>query len=102
MRSEDSSDIQRSALLGVDRVLGRIENVFNDIGGLFIFALMWLTMAEVPGRQLFNSPVPGAIDHIEVGMPPLPSWVPHTVSAKVATSVWTCLSPTLGIACFGA
>jgi TRAP-type C4-dicarboxylate transport system permease small subunit len=45
-----------------------VENVFNDIGGVFIFALMWLTMAEVLGRRLFNSPVPGAIDYIEVGM----------------------------------
>jgi TRAP-type C4-dicarboxylate transport system permease small subunit len=55
-------------LLAVDRMLGRLENLFNDIGGLFIFALMWLTMAEVLGRRLFNSPVPGAIDYIEVGM----------------------------------
>ena len=29
---------------------------------------MWLTMAEVLGRRLFNSPVPGAIDYIEIGM----------------------------------
>lgn len=57
-----------SALLAFDRALGRIENLFNDIGGVFIFALMWLTMAEVLGRRLFNSPVPGAIDYIEVGM----------------------------------
>lgn len=57
-----------SVLLAVDRALGRVENLFNDIGGLFIFALMWLTMAEVLGRRLFNSPVPGAIDYIEVGM----------------------------------
>ncbi len=57
-----------SFLLAVDRALGRVENLFNDIGGLFIFALMWLTMAEVLGRRLFNSPVPGAIDYIEVGM----------------------------------
>lgn len=59
---------RRSALLSVDRLLGRVENLFNDIGGVFIFALMWLTMAEVLGRRLLNSPVPGAIDYIEVGM----------------------------------
>lgn len=57
-----------SALLAIDRFLGRLEDLFNDIGGVFIFALMWLTMAEVLGRRLFNSPVPGAIDYIEVGM----------------------------------
>lgn len=56
------------ALLTVDRWLGRLENLFNDIGAVFIFALMWLTMAEVLGRRLLNSPVPGAIDYIEVGM----------------------------------
>jgi TRAP-type C4-dicarboxylate transport system permease small subunit len=55
-------------LLAFDRALGRVENLFNDIGGVFIFALMWLTMAEVLGRRLFNAPVPGAIDYIEVGM----------------------------------
>lgn len=57
-----------SILLTIDRQLGRLENLFNDIGGFFIFALMWLTMAEVLGRRLFNTPVPGAIDYIEVGM----------------------------------
>lgn len=55
-------------LLAVDRSLGRLENLFNDIGSFFIFALMWLTMAEVLGRRLLNSPVPGAIDYIETGM----------------------------------
>lgn len=59
---------RQGALLAVDRFLSRIENLFNDIGGVFIFALMWLTMAEVLGRRLLNSPVPGAIDYIEVGM----------------------------------
>ena len=59
---------RRDVLLEVDRWLGRLENLFNDIGGVFIFALMWLTMAEVLGRRLLNSPVPGAIDYIEVGM----------------------------------
>ncbi|MGE0701870.1 MAG: TRAP transporter small permease [Hyphomicrobiaceae bacterium] len=52
----------------VDRALSRIENVFNDVGALAIFALMWLTMGEVLGRRLLNSPIPGAIDYIEVGM----------------------------------
>lgn len=55
-------------LLAVDRLIGRLENLFNDIGSLFIFALMWLTMAEVLGRRLLNSPIPGAIDYIETGM----------------------------------
>jgi TRAP-type C4-dicarboxylate transport system permease small subunit len=57
-----------SSLLKIDSILGRVENFFNDIGGVAIFALMWLTMAEVLGRRLLNAPVPGAIDYIEVGM----------------------------------
>jgi TRAP-type C4-dicarboxylate transport system permease small subunit len=57
-----------SALLTIDRILGRIENFLNDIGGVAIFFLMWLTMVEVLGRRLLNAPVPGAIDYIEVGM----------------------------------
>ena len=64
----DNEDETRSTLLTIDKILGHIENFLNDIGGLAIFALMWLTMAEVIGRRLLNSPVPGAIDYIELGM----------------------------------
>ncbi|CAN5915441.1 hypothetical protein BH11PSE3_BH11PSE3_38810 [soil metagenome] len=66
--SASSKEDSGGMLLAIDRLLGRVENLFNDIGSFFIFALMWLTMAEVLGRRLFNSPVPGAIDYIEVGM----------------------------------
>ncbi len=68
MTDSTSSEDSGGLLLAIDRQLGRLENLFNDIGGVFIFALMWLTMAEVLGRRLFNAPVPGAIDYIEVGM----------------------------------
>jgi TRAP-type C4-dicarboxylate transport system permease small subunit len=67
-QSTSPTDGGNSVLLAIDRSLGRLENLFNDIGGVFIFALMWLTMAEVLGRRLLNSPVPGAIDYIETGM----------------------------------
>lgn len=66
--STSAREDRHSTLLAIDRLLGRLENLFNDIGGVFIFALMWLTMAEVLGRRLLNSPIPGAIDYIEVGM----------------------------------
>ncbi|MGD9614022.1 MAG: TRAP transporter small permease subunit [Alphaproteobacteria bacterium] len=65
--SEDKSD-KSSALLAVDGILARIENFLNDISGVAIFALMFVTMAEVLGRRLFNAPIPGAIDYIEVSM----------------------------------
>jgi C4-dicarboxylate transporter DctQ subunit len=58
----------RGWLSRVDRALARVEDIFNDLGSAAIFALMWLTMAEVLGRRLLNMPVPGAIDYIETGM----------------------------------
>ena len=65
---DETPDEGRSLLLTIDRSLAKVENVFNDLGAVVIFALMWLTMAEVLGRRLLNAPVPGAIDYIEVGM----------------------------------
>ena len=48
--------------------LARVENFFTDISGLAIFLLMGLTMCEVIGRRVFNSPIPGTIDIIEASM----------------------------------
>ncbi len=66
--SDDDKYGKNSALLAVDSALARNREFLNDIGGVAIFALMGLTMAEVLGRRLLNMPVPGAIDYIEVGM----------------------------------
>lgn len=56
------------ALGAVDRFVARIENVFNFIASAVIFLLMFFMVAEVIGRTLFNNPIPGAIDWIEVSM----------------------------------
>lgn len=56
------------ALGGADRRLAKLENVMTDVAGLAVFLLMFLTVAEVLGRRLFNHPVPGTIDIIEVWM----------------------------------
>lgn len=56
------------ALGFVDRFVARIENAFNLIAALVIFILMFFMVAEVIGRTIFNHPIPGAIDWIEVSM----------------------------------
>lgn len=61
-------DQQGSLLRTIDRGLSRVEDWFNDFAGLVIFALMFVTMAEVLGRKLFNAPLPGTIDIIELSM----------------------------------
>ncbi|MGA7985306.1 MAG: TRAP transporter small permease [Burkholderiales bacterium] len=55
--------------LGVfDVRLGRVETFFNLVAAAFIFALMLLGMAQVLGRQLFNHPISGYIDFVELSM----------------------------------
>lgn len=56
-------------LLGrIDRAVAVMENVFNALAALFILIMMLFMVAEVLGRKLFNSPIPGAIDWVEVWM----------------------------------
>lgn len=55
-------------LAAVDRRLGRVEEAFDLVAAIFIFALMLLGIAQVLGRQLFNAPVPGYIDFVEISM----------------------------------
>lgn len=53
----------------LDRGLYRLERVFGLISGLAVFALMFLAVYSVAGRNIFNSPVRGYVDWIEVTMP---------------------------------
>lgn len=64
---ESSSD-GGGALGTVSAVVAKVENVFNFIASLVIFLLMFFMVAEVLGRKLFNAPIPGAIDWIEISM----------------------------------
>src|SRR3546814_14277081 len=52
----------------VDRFMARIEDAFNLVAALVIFIMMFFMVAEVVGRKVFNAPIPGAIDWIEVSM----------------------------------
>ena len=51
-----------------DRWLIPVEDLFNLLSGLFIFGLMILGIMQVVGRQVFNIPVSGYIDWVEVSM----------------------------------
>lgn len=53
----------------LDQGLYRLERVFGLVSGLAVFALMFLAVYSVGGRNLLNSPVRGYVDWIEVTMP---------------------------------
>jgi C4-dicarboxylate transporter, DctQ subunit len=58
-----------AGLLGtIDRFVSYIENAFVFVAAIFIFIMMFFLTAEVLGRKLFNAPIPGAIDWVEVWM----------------------------------
>lgn len=51
-----------------DRWLGHVEDWFTLAAAICIFGLMFLGIAQVLGRQLFDVPVPGYIDFVELSM----------------------------------
>ncbi len=69
MAQGQSQNGRRSdALSAIDRVLGRVEDAVTLFAAAFIFMLMIFVVCEVVGRYVFNRPIPGAIDWIEVYM----------------------------------
>jgi TRAP-type C4-dicarboxylate transport system permease small subunit len=55
-------------LSAFDRRLGAVETGFNLFAAFAIFALMLLGVWQVLGRTLFNAPVRGYIDFVELAM----------------------------------
>jgi C4-dicarboxylate transporter, DctQ subunit len=55
-------------LSAFDRRLGSVETGFNLVAAFAIFALMLLGVWQVLGRTLFNAPVRGYIDFVELAM----------------------------------
>ena len=51
-----------------DRYLGLIENGLNLCAGVLIFALMLLGVAQIVRRTVFDAPIFGYIDVVEVSM----------------------------------
>lgn len=58
----------KSLLSRFDQLLFRIETHLTLVGGLVIFALMLLSVAQIIGRKFFNLPVSGFIDWVEQAM----------------------------------
>ena len=52
----------------VDRALGLVENALNLAAGALIFALMLLGVAQIVLRTVFDAPIFGYIDIVEVSM----------------------------------
>lgn len=46
-----------------------IEQAFGVVSGLAVLALMLLAVVSVGGRNLFNAPLPGYVDWIQMAMP---------------------------------
>ena len=57
-----------SALAAADRVLRTIEFATVVIAGIVIFFVMWVGVAEIFSRKLFNYPLYGQLDLIELTM----------------------------------
>jgi TRAP-type C4-dicarboxylate transport system permease small subunit len=66
--SDDAGAADAPALSTLDRQLGRVETGFNLVAALAIFLLMLLGVWQVLGRTLFNAPVRGYIDFVELSV----------------------------------
>ena len=58
-----------SLLSRIDTKLERIERFFALLSGLAVFSLMLLAVVSVTGRNIFNKPIAGYVDWIEMAMP---------------------------------
>ncbi len=47
---------------GLEKVVKPVNNVLHKISSLFLFLLMFLTAADVVGRNFFNSPITGTYE----------------------------------------
>src|SRR3546814_8687389 len=66
MNSTTGGSAPRSLLAKADEWLGKVETGLNFVAAFFILALMFLGVANVVGRKLFDHPVAGYIDIVEV------------------------------------
>lgn len=58
----------RGPVARADRLLSPIENATNFIAALFVFALMCLGIAQIVLRTLFDLPLTGYVDLVELSM----------------------------------
>ena len=57
-----------SFILYADKGLAPIENIANFVAGAAVFALMALGVFQILLRSVFNSPIVGYIDMVELSM----------------------------------
>ena len=66
----NSSVLEDGSLLSrIDRRLFKVETMLALLSGLAVFALVFLAVVSVGGRNIFNQPIRGYVDWIEQAMP---------------------------------
>jgi C4-dicarboxylate transporter, DctQ subunit len=68
MTAHPDTSMGGAALDRLDRALQGVEFVTAVIGGVVIFGVMWVGVAEIVLRKLFNAPLYGQLDLIEQTM----------------------------------
>jgi TRAP-type C4-dicarboxylate transport system permease small subunit len=58
-----------SVLHKIDQAYHGLEKALNSVAAAFLFSLMLLACAEVVARKLFNSPIHGQADLVEISIP---------------------------------
>jgi len=66
--SNDSRHAAAPTLSLFDRLLGRVEDLFGLVAAMFILGLMLLGVVQVLGRTVFNRPISGYIDFVEISI----------------------------------
>ena len=51
-----------------DHMFGIVENLFNLFAGILVFAMMFLGVVQIILRNVFNAPIYGYIDIVEISM----------------------------------
>jgi len=64
----EPGDASGRLLIRLDALLAPLERGFNLIAAFFILALMLVGVVQVLGRKLFNAPIYGYVDLIEISM----------------------------------
>lgn len=68
MTAHPETSIGGAVLDRLDRALQGVEFVTAVIGGVVIFGVMWIGVAEIVLRKVFNAPLYGQLDLIEQTM----------------------------------
>lgn len=69
MATASTVETDDSLVSRIDRLLLPVETVMIIVSGLFTFALMFLAVYSVGGREFFGTPLRGYVDWIEMAMP---------------------------------